>query len=86
MTLYLEAKIHFFQRLFKYHRNFSNDFSAVRRNFSNEFCRSGGVSRKVLVFPVNQADYDLYHRVHLVRMALGNHQCQGHEGGVGDAL
>lgn len=39
MTLYLEAKIHFFQRLFKYHRNFSNDFSAVRRNFSNEFCR-----------------------------------------------
>lgn len=44
------------------------------------------VSRKVLVFPVNQADYDLYHRVHLVRMALGNHKCQGHEGGVGDAL
>lgn len=42
--------------------------------------------RKVLVFPVNQADYDLYHRVHLVRMALGNHKCQGHEGGVGDAL
>ena len=44
------------------------------------------VERKVLVFPVNQADYDLYHRVHLVRMALGNHKCQGHEGGVGDAL
>lgn len=40
------------------------------------------VSRKNLVFPVNQADYDLYHRVHLVRMALGNHN----EGGVGDAL
>ena len=45
-----------------------------------------GVPRKVLVLPVYQADHDLYHRVHLVRMALGYHQRQGHERCVGDAL
>ena len=34
----------------------------------------------VLISAVNKADYDLYHRVHLVRMALGYHQRQRYEG------
>ena len=39
-----------------------------------------------LILPVNQANDDLDHRVHLVRVALRNHQRQRHKGSIGDAL
>ena len=39
-----------------------------------------------LILPVNQANDDLDHRVHLVRVALRNHQRQRHKGSVGYAL
>ena len=40
----------------------------------------------VSILLVNQIHHHLYHYVLLFRLALGNHQREGHEGVVGDAL
>lgn len=40
----------------------------------------------IFLFLSNQIHHHLHHHIFLFRAALRNHQCEGHEGAVGDAL
>lgn len=57
-----------------------------RGSFSKSFRNPFRGQLAGLILPVDQADDDLDHRVHLVGVALGNHQGQCDKGGIGDAL